>query len=78
MSEVFNLHQTFTECVSNQSTHFDMSIWQIYTASYERFSDLMRVLEIFMYYYMFKTTVITYNFIKLLQIVLRQKCRTKY
>ena len=66
MSEVFNLHQTFTECVSNQSTHFDMPICANMTASYERFSDLMRVLGIFMYYYMFKTTVITsLNFYKL-------------
>ena len=29
MSEVLYLHQTFTDCVSNQYTHFELSIYQI-------------------------------------------------
>ena len=49
MSEVLHLHQTFTYCVSWKCTYFGMSN---VTA---RFLDLMRFMQIFIYYRMFET-----------------------
>ena len=44
------LHQTFTECVSNQCTHFDVSICQMWLQVMQRLLILFRFLGIFIHY----------------------------
>ena len=65
MSEVLYLHQTFTYYIFIQCKHFDVLIdMPNVIAGYEKLSDLIVFLEIFIYYYKYETS----NF-KLSQIV---------
>ena len=43
------LHQTFTECASNQYTHFDVLICQMWLQVMARLLILLRILGIFIY-----------------------------
>ena len=43
MPEVLHIHQTFSDCLSNQYIYFDMPD---VTTSYERFSGLIELLKI--------------------------------
>ena len=67
MFEVFYLHQTFTDCVSNQYTQCDMSMTNV-TVCYGEFSDLIAFLVNFHVYYII-TCFKRYIFIKLSQMV---------
>ena len=60
------LHQTFTDCMSDECTHFDMSICQIWLQVMVGSQIQLCFSGIYIYYNMFKTL---YNFTKLLQIV---------
>ena len=49
MSELLYLHQTFTDFVSNQYTHFGYVGMSDVTTSYERFSGYIGILKILMF-----------------------------